>query len=349
MEKRVKILPSTEEQTVVGSPSAQPVRGAPDDLGKILAGHTCYRCINEDAGVQPCNIIFPQSAYKVVVDHLSEDTSREHGGFLLGYEIYSGDSEVPTVEVIQAVPARHTEGTPTRLTFTEETWRDLDQITDQYHELGQKLERVGWYHSHPNISIFLSHYDLDVCTIFDRRRYPIALVVDPVRKRGGFFVRGEHGYAPQSAQGFYEKHDMSKESRVKWTNMTRSMQAPAPPPVRMGGTSAGAVERPHIRIETRKSREKQPGITFGRFALGLLLFVMAGALGLLTYDQRKTEQRLDELSAKLSSLERKPAGTEQKPPTESPNKPPVRHTPAKPTCSGSQSSSGNSAKNEAEH
>lgn len=303
MEKRVKILPGAEEQTGVGSTGAQPARGASDDLRKILAGHTRYRCINEDANVQPCNIIFPQSAYQVVVDHLSEDTSREHGGFLLGHEIYSGDSEVPTVEVIQAVPARHTQGTPTRLTFTEETWRDLDHITDQYHELGQKLERVGWYHSHPNISIFLSHYDLDVCTIFDRRRYPIALVVDPVRKRGGFFVRGEHGYAPQSAQGFYEKHDVSKESQVKWTNMTRSLQAPTPPAIRTGGTGAGAADRPPIRIETRKSRERRPGITFGRLALGLLLFVMAGALGLLTYDQRKTAQVLEKLSERVTHLE----------------------------------------------
>ena len=343
MEKRIKILPSAEQQASAASSGAPPVRGASDDLGKILAGHTRYRCINEDANVQPCNIIFPQSAYQVVVDHLSEDTSREHGGFLLGHEIYSGDSEVPTVEIIQAVPARHTEGTPTRLTFTEETWRDLDQITERYDELGQKLERVGWYHSHPNISIFLSHYDLDVCTIFDRRRYPIALVVDPIRKRGGFFVRGEHGYAPQSAQGFYEKHDVAKESLVKWTNMARSLQVPVPPPIRTGETTAGAVERPPIRIEMRKSRDKRSGITLGRLAFGMLLFIMAGALGILTYNQQKTEQRLDDLFKKVTELERNPAGPEPKKNTETQYQPPASDASAQKSAPQTQVDQGSSA------
>ncbi|MBZ5681010.1 MAG: Mov34/MPN/PAD-1 family protein [Acidobacteriia bacterium] len=184
-----------------------------------LQGLTSHLCEKESRQTGDCLIVFPQSAYRQVVDHLSEDTSREHGGFLLGYETWSEEAHAPVVVVEHAIPAKHTSGTPVRLTFTKESWRDLDGVTDKLSKNGRVPTRVGWYHSHPNISIFLSHWDLDVCKEFDRRQYPIALVVDPVNRRGGFFVRGKSGYRPRTAQGFLELHDLQKDSVVDWTNM----------------------------------------------------------------------------------------------------------------------------------
>jgi len=140
---------------------------------------------------------------------------------LLGYETWSEEAHAPVVVVEHAIPAKHTSGTPVRLTFTKESWRDLDGITEKLSQNGRVPTRVGWYHSHPNISIFLSHWDLDVCKEFDRRQYPIALVVDPVNRQGGFFIRGKNGYHPHVVQGFLEVHDVQKDSIVDWSNLAR--------------------------------------------------------------------------------------------------------------------------------
>jgi len=180
-----------------------------------------YHTPNEAKCETRCNIIFPQSIYQRIVAHLKYDTSREHGGFLLGYEYRNSESEVPTVVIEDAVEGRFTEGTPVRLKFTVDTFRDLDETVESRRAPGRVLQRIGWYHSHPNISIFLSHWDLDVCTVFDRRQFPIALVVDPVNDRGGFFVRGKSGYQADCPQGFLEKADISQDSLVTWSNMAR--------------------------------------------------------------------------------------------------------------------------------
>lgn len=209
---RIKVL--ADEPRAASGPSTE---AAVD-----LRGLTSYRSEQESKQAGGCLIVFPQSAYRQVVTHLSEDTSREHGGFLLGYETWSEEARAAVVVVEHAIPAKFTSGTPVRLTFTKESWRNLDEITEKLSQNGHRPIRVGWYHSHPNISIFLSHWDLDVCKEFDRRQNPIALVVDPVNRRGGFFVREKSGYKPHSVLGFLERHDLQKESIVDWTNLTRS-------------------------------------------------------------------------------------------------------------------------------
>jgi hypothetical protein len=192
-----------------------------------------------------------------------------------------------------------------RLTFTEETWRKLDEVTDKYSELGRPLQRVGWYHSHPNISIFLSHYDLDVCTIFDRRRYPIALVVDPVKKRGGFFVRGRTGYTPDCVQGFYELHDNQPESVVQWSNMTRSASSlpnrPKPTESQPIQPDRGAPVSP-IKITNTKTKKKSIGVSVLRILTTFLFCAMLAALLLLIYQERQMAQTLSETKEKLARV-----------------------------------------------
>ena len=93
------------------------------------------------------------------------------------------------------------------------------QLLKNYTKNGHAVTRVGWYRSHPDLNIFLSHWDLDVCKELTARQNPIALVVDPVKRRGGFFVRGKNGYQPQQAQGFLERHDLQESSIVDWINL----------------------------------------------------------------------------------------------------------------------------------
>lgn len=199
-----------------------------------LGGFSLYRSNDEQRLPGDYNILCSQKALNDVFDHLGEDTKREHGGLLLGYETGSGEGIVPTVVVTHALRGNKTSGTPTSLTFALETWAEWDRSQDEIRRLGIDLKRVGWYHSHPNIEIFLSRYDLDVCTTFERLRCPVALVYDPIRNRGGFFVRGTEGYRPHSPQGFWCLTDQQDGKAISWENAAKvapAVQAAALPAV----------------------------------------------------------------------------------------------------------------------
>src|SRR5947209_11594111 len=203
----------TRIKKAAGSAPAEPVLLHQPDRHFRL-----HRCSNQSVRPQDCDIMMTQSAYRRIVDHLAEDTTREHGGLLLGLVVKSANNAPPSVVVLCALPAKHTEGTPTSLTFKEETWIEFQQDTDEIERLtGMKLQRLGWYHSHPGLGIFLSPWDIDVCTNFDSPHH-IALVVDPIRKFGGFFVRGRGGYRTHEPQGFWELPNKSAASVVEWKN-----------------------------------------------------------------------------------------------------------------------------------
>lgn len=177
---------------------------------------TLHSVIGARGDLAECDIVFRQSAYRDVMRHLASDTTREQGGLLCGYEVMG--SSGPIVLVNHALPAAHTQGTPARLVMPHETWVEFDRQLDAVERHGM-IRRVGWYHSHPNIEIFLSQWDLEVCTLFPRPLH-VALVVDPVRKMGAFFVRGQGGFQPHRRQGFWEDHDLEPASIVSWTNLT---------------------------------------------------------------------------------------------------------------------------------
>jgi proteasome lid subunit RPN8/RPN11 len=273
-----------------------------------IGGLTLYRCEGETEKARGCNVIFPQSLYRKVVEHLSEDTSREHGGFLLGFEIPADQPGGPAVYVTEAIAARHTEGSPVRLTFTTETWRDLDkQIADKYSDPAEMPQRIGWYHSHPNISIFLSHWDLDVCQTYDRRKYPVALVVDPVNNRGGFFVGGTKGYQAHSPRGFYEQRDLQGEPMVTWINMTRvSRQTTKPEPALSLPKEAPAFpreEKDELPAFSPNKHEQRRVVRLSGMAQVLVPSVLAIAIVALFINHLREARMIQALEAELHTFE----------------------------------------------
>lgn len=290
-----------------------------------LSNSILYRCDGERQLAGDCNVYFYQSAYRQVVEHLSRDKTREHGGLLLGYELCSHENETPAVLVTEALPAEHTLGTHSSLTFTEETWRNFDERTEKH----RGLLRVGWYHSHPNIHLFLSRWDLDVCTTFDRRQHAIALVVDPVNDEGAFFVRGRAGYRPQSPQGFYEFRNLQADSIVTWKNIslverpqstnkgyTEPLLARSPSTEPVRRNSPLRIRRPQSQPqppEPKKTSEK-PGGYFSRIYQSLSLFspltivifmLVVGAFGFLIMRDFVLSRRLEEVNARLQAVQQK--------------------------------------------
>jgi proteasome lid subunit RPN8/RPN11 len=223
---RIRVLaeagPDADETTEM---QAEPQR--PRLLPGSLLSHSAslFRCKGEDRRPGDCDILMLQSVYVEINKHLSEDKSREYGGLLLGVEMQSADSDYNTIVITHSLRAHHTDGTIARLTFSHETWAEFGRHTDELKRLGAKLQRLGWYHSHPSHGVFLSNYDLNVCEDFTRQSQ-VALVVDPIQNHGGFFVHGRTYYRPHSPQGFWELQDLRPESIVTWRNVRR-LSAPA--------------------------------------------------------------------------------------------------------------------------
>ena len=295
---RVTINPATKAAGRASMPLAEvPVGDGSRRLGD-LGDLTLHRQADNQRPVV-CEVVFLQSVYKKVVDHLKQETKREHGGFLLGYESAIGDAKTPAVVIVDALAAKFTEGSPVQLTFTTDTWRDLDdEISKRYGDGDRVPQRVGWYHSHPNIRIFLSHWDLDVCRTYERRKYPVALVVDPIKDRGGFFIGGAKGYDAHAPQGFYEVHDLEKDSVVTWNNVTAAAGILKPELDKASGRNEN--EKPlTINHETPKRRR---GAVLRQAGIGLMVVAMVAAVGYL-FGRVQTEQsEIEALTKEVAGL-----------------------------------------------
>lgn len=132
--------------------------------------------------------------------HALSNTRVELGGVLLGGQ-YEDDQGRPFVLIVDTLRARHYESTARSLKFTHETWAEF---TRQRAARPADLQIVGWYHTHPNMGIFLSEMDHFICEHFFGRSGDVALVVDPCQGQRGFFHwAGEVPDRTTRTGGFY--------------------------------------------------------------------------------------------------------------------------------------------------
>jgi len=178
-----------------------------------------WNSLYDGNNLQPLVSVFmTQQAYSRICVHSVSDMKNEVGGFLIGQWCLS-ESHEQFVEVEYALPARHTRQGSVYLTFTQESLVDIhDQIDANYK--GQKI--VGWYHTHPSMGVFLSHYDTWLHNNFFPEPWQVALVVEPVSAIGGFFIRQTGGILdPIRYFGFYELDGNYGRSMVYWKNLNQ--------------------------------------------------------------------------------------------------------------------------------
>ena len=119
------------------------------------------------------------------------DTSRELGGILAG-EPYQDPSGRYFVIVRRAVPATGSAGTATHLQFHGESWHPVWRLLRAH----PKLKIVGWYHTHPRMSVFFSRTDRRTQRLHFCQPWQIAVVIDPVGERIAYYYGGEAEKAP---------------------------------------------------------------------------------------------------------------------------------------------------------
>jgi len=132
-------------------------------------------------------IFIKQEALKRIEDHLLSDVNNELGGVMVG-EICINSNNKKFILINDLIIAMHSNSSLSRLTFTHETWDYINEVMERDF-LGSKI--LGWYHSHPGHTVFLSNYDLFIHENFFNLEYMVAYVFDPTIKERGFFVYNE--------------------------------------------------------------------------------------------------------------------------------------------------------------
>jgi proteasome lid subunit RPN8/RPN11 len=175
-----------------------------------------WRSEYDDGQISWPYVFLTQGAYRQVNNHALSNVLHEVGGMLLGQARRTSDNALYSI-VEMALPAQHVSHGPTHLTLTSDTLVDLmNRKDDEYPE----KQVVGWFHTHPGLSVFLSSYDVFLHSNFFPQQWQVALVIDPRADRAGFFRYHEGDRAhlhPQQYCGFFELTN-GHSSIVTWQN-----------------------------------------------------------------------------------------------------------------------------------
>ena len=249
-------------------------------------------------------ICLTRDVYEAICEHLGSDLENELGGFLIGRVHTEADSD-RTLAVIDAyTKAQHTEGSSTRLRFGNDTWLALqEEMESQFAD----KQLIGWYHSHPRMSVFFSSYDLFIHKNFFRETWQVGLVVEPERRLGGFFRWRNGDVDPETYVGFFELVDPEGESVVQWINLKRSGAVSETPPEPPAAPEPAAPERPpSAPADTAEASAKLPQVTKQLRDLQATLIVLC-ILGVLilfgmVLRLRGIEDGLDRLTSEIAKL-----------------------------------------------
>ncbi len=235
------------------------------------------------------------------------ETQIEVGGFLVG--TYDENGAVVT----DVLPARHSVGRSTQLTFTHETWNAL------YAELKETNGAlVGWFHSHPNFGVFLSEHDQFIQQNFFGADGNITIVVDPIRGRRGWF------YSNEGKIKKYEKEEDTTRERlgVSATNPDENIEAI------MGTNNSGVTTSKVVLISAVMS-------LLGGF-LGFGLSVATSGSSTAQSDVATLNIRVQQLEAQLG-LQVQALPTKAPAPTKKAEVKPTAKSTAKPTAKSTAS------------
>ncbi len=135
-------------------------------------------------GGMPFPIFMHQRVNLAITQHARQNSQREVGGILLG-DVRRDEQGWLYLVVTHALPAEFANEARGHLTFTQNTWVKIHRTRESLHP---DKTIVGWYHTHPGWTIFLSKWDLFIHQNFFKQPWQIALVIDPSLDRAGFFV-----------------------------------------------------------------------------------------------------------------------------------------------------------------
>ncbi|CAN5603701.1 hypothetical protein BH10BAC5_BH10BAC5_29110 [soil metagenome] len=228
-------------------------------------------------------IYIEEKALFGIDEFLKSDTNIELGGVLTG-NAYKNSEGNEFVLIKNFIIAKHSSSTLSRLTFTHETWEFINnKIEKDFPE--QKI--LGWFHSHPGHSVFLSGYDLFIQENFFNLPYMIAYVFDPVINDRGFF-NWDNGKTVK-ASGYYIYSDDKKKDDEKVNKLSLEINDRKSVPSEMNSEIS----------QTKNNKVNRNVLLFTMFLFNLLmtfwLFVKVNKLEELRNENSDLKDKLEQL------------------------------------------------------
>lgn len=127
--------------------------------------------------------VVPQSVLNAIHQHGRSSPEVEVCGVLVGNIFHDGKAPYAYVEA--AIAGNAAAGKATEVTFTADTWAQIQQEMDRKHAYSRV---IGWYHTHPGFGIFLSPMDLFIHENFFGEPWQLAYVYDPKGGEDGLFA-----------------------------------------------------------------------------------------------------------------------------------------------------------------
>jgi len=136
-----------------------------------------------DVGAGELPIFVDLDVMRDMVAHGYSNKKIELGGVMLGEALIDAQGQ-PFVLICDCLRADHYEATRGSFKFTHDTWTEIARQRDRRRP---DLKIVGWYHTHPGFTVFLSQMDLFICEHFFASPEDVALVIDPCNDTAGWF------------------------------------------------------------------------------------------------------------------------------------------------------------------
>ena len=132
------------------------------------------------------DILINETAFRDAQAHAISSPDREVAGVLIGPPPEKQPDGRYVVHISDMIIAKHTRMHGASVTYTPESWRYVnDRLAELYPDDTAVI--VGWYHTHPGFGIFLSGMDQFIHQNFFTQIWHVALVLDPIASRSGFF------------------------------------------------------------------------------------------------------------------------------------------------------------------
>ncbi len=235
-----------------------------------------FACVAyEVPGTVDLPIFLDRRSADAIERHALSDTSVELGGILLGKECLDPQTGQPFVLISQSLEAKHYANTQASFTYTHDSWEEITRERDRRFP---DLDIVGWYHTHPNFGIFLSHHDLFIHHNFFAQALQVAYVVDPINQTRGFFQWRDGGMA--QVAGYYLVAD--RGDRIALARLANDLEKL---PNSDGGSGGGLSPRLEAELINMLTRPGQRDVSSPVERLQIatfygLLGVFLGVMGL---------------------------------------------------------------------
>jgi proteasome lid subunit RPN8/RPN11 len=172
VKKEVPSIKITNTQSLISIPHVPPLLLQTDGLTAIGL-----------PSAEKVQVLVGSKAFLNINSHIGIDISREVGGILIGAP-YNWQEKL-YVEIIDSLSVKVSSSSAIHLEISSEIWSNT--ITTLSEKFPEKY-LVGWYHTHPRNQIFFSDPDISIHKNFFMQFWHVALVLEPVKKKTGFFI-----------------------------------------------------------------------------------------------------------------------------------------------------------------